>query len=504
MAKTPFQLDTAPLREAASPHAGALATSRVFRSLGFPDLISDHLQLRERRRGFSEDQMIETILMLQTIGGDCPDDVHLLAADTCLERGLGYQPPKPTALRGFLDRFHDQSLEQQRPAREQQLSFIVPSSAPVQGLQQVLAGGVHRIAALYEQHGQRLSIATIDQDATIVESHKKAAYAHYQGGRGYQPMIALWAEADLVVADQFRDGNVPAHQEPLSCCQMAFEALPETVNERYFRGDSACYEHNLLDWLSSAQRQQEPGGRIGFAVSAVMSPQLANTIAALPEQEWTTFDTEPDGTMRQWAEVVYVPSKKSEHKHTQPLRYVGLRLLKAQGVLFADGSDRHHHAVVTNLDWDAVRLLQWHRGEGRHRRARPRRTQEWPRGRPHAEPTFRGQRGVVEAGDPELQHRQRDQGSVLQPRGAHRALQKVPPAAGARCRTHEPQQLCDAAAAVCLRADHRAHRGGMEGVPATHPSFAHQALAACGLADSAPPTVLHNLFTATPTGQGCA
>ena len=361
MAKTPFQLDTAPLREAASPHAGALATSRVFRSLGFPDLISDHLQLRERRRGFSEDQMIETILMLQTIGGDCPDDVHLLAADTCLERGLGYQPPKPTALRGFLDRFHDQSLEQRRPAREQQLSFIVPSSAPVQGLQQVLAGGVHRIAALYEQHGQRLSIATIDQDATIVESHKKAAYAHYQGGRGYQPMIALWAEADLVVADQFRDGNVPAHQEPLSCCQMAFEALPETVNERYFRGDSACYEHDLLDWLSSAQRQQEPGGRIGFAVSAVMSPQLANTIAALPEQEWTTFDTEPDGTMRQWAEVVYVPSKKAEHKHTQPLRYVGLRLLKAQGVLFADGSDRHHHAVVTNLDWDAVRLLQWHR-----------------------------------------------------------------------------------------------------------------------------------------------
>ena len=43
------------------------------------------------------------------------------------------------------------------------------------------------------------------------------------------------------------------------------------------------------------------------------------------------------------------------------MRYVGLRLLKAQGVLFADGSDRHHHAVVSNLDWDAARLLQWHR-----------------------------------------------------------------------------------------------------------------------------------------------
>ena len=74
-------------------------------------------------------------------------------------------------------------------------------------------------------------------------------------------MIALWAEADLIVADQLHDGNVPAKREPLSCCQMAFEALPETVRERYFRGDSACYENNLLDWLSSPQREQEPGGR---------------------------------------------------------------------------------------------------------------------------------------------------------------------------------------------------------------------------------------------------
>ena len=65
--------------------------------------------------------------------------------------------------------------------------------------------------------------------------------------------------------------------------------------------------------------------------------------------------------MRQWAEVEFVPADASEKKNSQPLRYVGLRLLKPQGVLFADGSDRHHHAVVTNLDWAGDRLLQWHR-----------------------------------------------------------------------------------------------------------------------------------------------
>src|SRR2546428_14186221 len=86
------------------------------------------------------------------------------------------------------------------------------------------------------QQGQPQRIATIDQDATIIESHKQAAYYHYEEGRGYQPMVAVWAEADLVLADEFRDGNVPAKQAPLACAKLAFAALPARVNQRYFPG----------------------------------------------------------------------------------------------------------------------------------------------------------------------------------------------------------------------------------------------------------------------------
>jgi hypothetical protein len=35
---------------------------------------------------------------------------------------------------------------------------------------------------------------------------------HYKGGRGCQPTAVVWAEQDLVLADQYRDGNVPASQ----------------------------------------------------------------------------------------------------------------------------------------------------------------------------------------------------------------------------------------------------------------------------------------------------
>lgn len=52
-------------------------------------------------------------------------------------------------------------------------------------------------------------------------------------------MVAVWAEADLILADEFRDGNVPARREPLHCAGLAFAALPGSIREGYFRGDSA-------------------------------------------------------------------------------------------------------------------------------------------------------------------------------------------------------------------------------------------------------------------------
>jgi hypothetical protein len=359
--KTPFILDPRPLTEASSPHAGLLATSRAYRSLGVPDLIAAALKLRKRQRGYSEGQMIESVVLLQTVGGDCPEDIRLLANDPCLERGLGYVPPKVTAVREFLELFHDEEVANLRPSREVQKSFILPSTQPVSALQEVQAHTVRRIARRYEQQGQAQRIATVDQDATIIESHKQAAFPHYDGGRGYQPMLAVWAEADLVLADEFRDGNVPAKQAPLTCAQMAFGALPADIQERYFRGDSACHESKLLGWLTHPKRAEEPGGAIGFAISAVMSEDLGAALRGVEEKEWTTFDTEADGTLRQWAEVPFVPGERYEHKDSRPLRYVGLRLLKPQGVLFADGSDRHYHAVITNRDLRGDRLLNWHR-----------------------------------------------------------------------------------------------------------------------------------------------
>ncbi len=291
--KTPFVLDERPLSEATSPHAGALSVSRAFRAVGLPGLIEANLDLRKRQSGFTEAQFIEAICLLQAVGGECPEDMRLLKGDACLERGLGYELPGPTAVRGFLERFHDQELEKLRPERPVQKSFIFPSSGPVGSWQDIQRGLVGRIAKLYEKQGQPQRIATVDQDATIIESHKQAAYSHYEEGKGYQPMVAVWAEADLVLADEFRDGNVPARQDPLACAKLAFAALPPSVTQRYFRGDSACHEHKLLEWLKHPDREKEPGGRIGFAVSACMSEPLGQALRQVADAQYQPGNDRP-------------------------------------------------------------------------------------------------------------------------------------------------------------------------------------------------------------------
>jgi hypothetical protein len=218
---------------------------------------------------------------------------------------------------------------------------------------------------LVQRYGERCPdqhIATVDQDATIIESHKQEALPTYEGKRGYQPMLAVWAETGLVLADQFRDGNVPAQMEPLEVAQRAFAALPSTVNEYYYRGDSACHESHLVNWLRDEHREGGPRGRIGFAISARLSEALHTAIQAVPEAAWEAYGEPHPAEIRECAEVSFVPGEKTEKKNAQPLRYVAIRICKPQGELFEDGSRVRHFAVLSNLwEWAAARLIEWHR-----------------------------------------------------------------------------------------------------------------------------------------------
>ena len=355
-----FELDPEPLEETITGYGGIPVFLRAARSLEVGGLVKRHVALKKRDRGLDEASYVESFLVLNAVGGECLEDFDRLREDEGLREMLGHEIPSPEAARKFLYQFHDEEkLKQaQRELPAGQVSYIPDESAPLRGLAQVNQDLVREI-------GRRCAdqkIATIDLDATVIESWKKEARPTYQGGKGYQPVLGVWAETDLVVADQFRDGNVPAHASLLPVAQRAFQCLPETVNEYYFRGDSACWDRELVNWLRDEEGRQGPRGRITFGISVRMTANLKKHILRLPESVWKPY-REDSETEAECADVLnYWPEEEDRPEGAGPLRYVAIRFRPRQAELFADGSEAKYFAVASNeWNWGPKKLLEWQR-----------------------------------------------------------------------------------------------------------------------------------------------
>jgi hypothetical protein len=88
--------------------------------------------------------------------------------------------------------------------------------------------------------------ATLDMNATVIATQKEDALFSYKGYKAYQPINVWWAELQLMLYTEFRDGNVPTEQ--LRVLKEALAMLPEGVKKVYLRSDTAGYQHNLLKY----------------------------------------------------------------------------------------------------------------------------------------------------------------------------------------------------------------------------------------------------------------
>ena len=351
----PFEIEVVPDDDTLTARAGLPLVVEVGRALGLRESVNRHVHVRQRQSGLSEIDKVEDLVVLLADGGDCLDDFDALRADAGLQRLLGRRFGSPDAYRRFLYAFHDEGLvlEAQRARSPEQKAYIVAENAPLRGLHDVNVDLVRRVAAV-----RPCSTATLDHDATIQESHKQEAMAHYKGGIGYQPSVIYWAEQGLALADEYRDGNVPAGMKNLPLIQRGFAALPETVEERYFRADSACYDETVLKWLADEQRTTGRPGKIGFTISADMTEPLRGICAAVAPEGWTLVEDRVAETVA-CAEVEFTPG--DWNKDAWPLRYVAVRIQKKQGQLFAAGFDTMYLAVVSNRrEPSGPELLRWH------------------------------------------------------------------------------------------------------------------------------------------------
>jgi len=350
----PFKLVSDNTREVITSFAGLPMVLETMRAMKIPELVRNNLKTKQTDRGvYRESDYVESFVSLFASGGECLDDMERLRADGGLKK-LGLSVPSSESARFYLYAFHDEELLNK--GRSHKGAFVPEETAQLKGLMRV-----NKAFILRATKRQSPAVATIDQDTTVIPSNKTEAMPTYLGHDGYQPIINYWAEEDLILADEFRDGNVPASFDCYTTFYRTVEMLPDSVREVRVRTDSAAHNYEFIDRLEEGLKVRGRHIRVYYAISADMVNALKKEIEKLPESDWKPLRKITEKGLqegrKEWAEVEYIPT---EGKGVY--RYLAIRVRPAQGELFADGNRYHYHAVVTNMwQWDGERLLRWHR-----------------------------------------------------------------------------------------------------------------------------------------------
>jgi hypothetical protein len=345
-------------------------------------------------QGWTDHEIVASLVLLNLAGGDCVDDLENLNADAgfgklvrwCESHGLSRRVRRemkrrwrkaksrsvisPSVARRWLGAFHDEGQEKLRVAGK---AFIPKPDEHLLGLRRVNSEFVSWV-----QDASPQFTATLDLDATLLETSKSDALFCYQGYRAYQPVNVWWAEQELILHSEFRDGNVPAGWRQLQVVKQAISHLASSVKAVRLRSDSAGYEHALLAWLDRADNKGRLG-RIEFAVSCDVSPEFKVAVLDVDDDDWHPLVKQVNGervkTGREWAEVCFVPEAIAFGNKAPVYRYLATReTLKNQPLpgmeseqlslpfqtLSSGGVTYKLFGVVTNLDWDGNDVIRFH------------------------------------------------------------------------------------------------------------------------------------------------
>lgn len=381
--------------------SGSLLYLDLLHQMGFSRMVRDNLRAKEEKQGWSDYQNLRSLILLNVCGGDCVDDIKRMEGDAGLRtvmkhmelgkafgrhrrklrgqwrRGEKNAFPSPSSLFRYLSLFHNEDEEARREAHR---AFIPKSNLHLLGL-----SGINAAMLEFLQLNNRQQVATIDIDATIVESSKAEASYSYKKIKGYQPLNAWWWEQNYAVYTEFRDGNVPAGYEQKRVFEETLWCLPKDVEKVYLRSDTAGYQHELLKYCEKGENKRF--GRIEFAIGCDVVEEFKIAVYGVKESEWQPIyeELEINGQVKrietghEWAELCYVPKEISRSKKGPDYRYLAIRevlherelpgeemeVLSEQLLPFPNiklNNKRYKvFGVVTNLDWEGSRIIGWHR-----------------------------------------------------------------------------------------------------------------------------------------------
>ena len=359
---------------------------------GLPRSIDRHVKASSVSQGWTDSQVIISLILLNLSGGDCVDDVNWLESDEGLcriikraqkygmsrkerrafssrwRKGQQRTIPSPSAVFRYLSWFHS---EDQDKLREAGKAFIPSANKHLRSFKKVNGDFL-----CFVQKHNRQSTATLDMDATLVETNKSDALYCYKGFKSYQPLNTWWSEQELLVHTEFRDGNVPAGFDQLRVFKESLRCLPKGIKKVRLRSDTAGYQHDLLKYC--AMGKDKRFGRIEFAIGCDVTAEFKKAVSEVPEGEWRPLtkrvENKEINTGREWAEVCFVPNAIGHSKKGPEYRYIATReVMSEQLIIPGTIEDREYpfptmsmdskkykiFGIVTNMDWDGQDLIPW-------------------------------------------------------------------------------------------------------------------------------------------------
>ena len=323
--------------------SGLMTYLELMQAAGLRSSVERHVRLRERGQGWTDSEMIISLMLLNLAGGESVSDLDLLEKDEGLCKMLGEfetcgmrrrerralekrwrverrrRVPSESAVFRYLERFHDVDEESKREAHR---AFIAAPNKALEGL-----GKVNTDVVGFVQSRSPHTEATLDMDATLVETRKQEALYSYKKHRAYQPLITYWSEAELIVHSEFRDGNVPAGHQQLRVLIEALGRLPAGVEKVMLRSDTAGYQRELLRYC--AEGRDDRFGVIEFAVGVDVTAEFRRAVSEVAEQDWQTLYRRVGehrvDTGQQWAEVNFVPRWMGHSKTSPEYRFIATR-----------------------------------------------------------------------------------------------------------------------------------------------------------------------------------
>jgi hypothetical protein len=385
-----FQYQEDPSKSGLTAFAGLFIYLDLFAACHLRESVQKHLGFLDGEQGWTAYELLTALALLNLGGGESVNDIDILERDAgcaMLFRrfrvdGLNRKQrrelkarwrkeqtralPSPSAVFRFLDEFHD---EEQEELREEGKAFIPAPNQALRGLQCV----VDDMVAFVQRH-QPESRATLDMDATLDETTKSQALFCYKGFKAYQPLNIWWAEQQLVVRSEFRDGNVPAGYQQLRVFKDALASLPRGVKEACLRTDTAGYEIELLRYC--AEGSDPRFGTIPFAVGVDVTEAFKHAVAEV--ENWHPLP-HSDGreSKQEWSEVCFVPNWVAQRKKGPTYRFLAIREPLEQPSLpgveerqkelpfpttqFMEGTYKLFGVVTNRTELPGEEVIRWHR-----------------------------------------------------------------------------------------------------------------------------------------------